>query len=181
MANWFAAFKVESSQWYQDIAAKIPPEIKLFHPDDLHMTISFLGNYNDEKLEDVKKAIESTFFKPFNLYAHRFILLPKESNFSAFCLEFDSSESGLYLQIEKSRENIYKAAGITPDKKKFIPHVTMGRPPRSTSNSERKKIADFVNKLSNFDVKIYIKSSAIYTWSDNRKEKMFKIIFEKDF
>ena len=50
MSNWFVALSVPGAPWFSRVTA--PPDgVRLFHPDDLHITVAFLGACGEQAAE----------------------------------------------------------------------------------------------------------------------------------
>jgi 2'-5' RNA ligase len=47
MPNWFIALPVSPLGWFERLVPPPPAGFRAFHPDDLHLTIAFLGAVDD--------------------------------------------------------------------------------------------------------------------------------------
>ncbi|MEL6346990.1 MAG: hypothetical protein AAFV53_28005, partial [Myxococcota bacterium] len=46
--NWFIAIPVPALSWFSPLVAHVPRGIRRFHPEDLHLTVAFLGPVRQE-------------------------------------------------------------------------------------------------------------------------------------
>lgn len=180
MANWFVAFKVDPGNWYGQLAPLLPQSLKIFHPDDLHMTIAFLGNFN-EKVNplDTKKIVEiirGFTLEPITLNSQGIIVLPSEKHFTAICLDFENPQENGFLHKNKLlldsitilRDRLLEAAGVAPEKRNFLPHVTVARPHRRLSFLQKEILLGELRKIPSMTIPITLKTVALYTWADHR-------------
>jgi hypothetical protein len=41
--NWFVGFPLKAGPWFTGLVADVPSGIRVLHPQDLHLTVAFLG------------------------------------------------------------------------------------------------------------------------------------------
>ncbi|MBQ1848675.1 MAG: RNA 2',3'-cyclic phosphodiesterase [Clostridia bacterium] len=91
-------------------------------PENLHITLAFIGEYNDPK--KALEAVKSVKFEPFE------IKLSRPGSFSGiFWAGVDGGEE-LYKRAEEVRAAL-GMRGIPYDRKKFSPHITLIRKPNA--------------------------------------------------
>ena len=110
------------SNYIQRLATELPRDAKLYAPHNIDFTIKFLGDVQDDKLDEIKKRLKNIKFKPFRamlngigVFSEDFIrvvwagVTPSE--------KFDD----LHKQADKALE------GIVPKEKRFKAHLTIAR------------------------------------------------------
>jgi RNA 2',3'-cyclic 3'-phosphodiesterase len=71
------------------------------------------------------------------------------------------------------------AAGVRRDERPPRFHVTVGRPKRAPSPAERRAAIAWAKSKPPVGARIVIDRLALYTWSENRKERQFRIVRER--
>ncbi len=87
-------------------------------PDNLHITLAFIGE--TDRLKDIIKAVRTLKVEPFS------ISLSNVGNFRDLLWVGLSDRGELNLLAESVRSSL-DSAGISYDRKKFMPHITIVR------------------------------------------------------
>ena len=96
-------------------------------PENLHLTLAFLGECDAQQTEAAKRAINVLTFKPFTITITGGGYLDKGRPNLVFCeLKNDIGRNELFLIQSKLSESL-SAKGFKLDKRKFWPHITLGR------------------------------------------------------
>jgi len=101
------------------------PKVSWIKPDNIHLTLKFLGNVEESKLSEIKKAIVESIknIHPFNL------------SFTDFGY-FDKGYLVVWLGVQPVRELLdligriedeTKKLGFPSEKRVYSPHITLGR------------------------------------------------------
>jgi len=99
------------------------PFVKLVKPQNLHLTLMFLGEIDEKKVEDVKSALTSIKFPKFEIKVSGIGCFPNMRSPRVIFLNCHSSElNKLASEIEKKMSSL----GIRRDKP-FIAHITLAR------------------------------------------------------
>ena len=140
MKRTFFAIKVskETKKFFKQIDQKFPEfhkKVKIANPNNPHITIKFLGDTDEKLIDKIDSALREE--------------MGKLDSFSFFCegtgcFPKDDSPSVLWLGINKGLKNIQRIhtllehhlenSGIEKDKRKFTPHLTLGRVKRFVKN-----------------------------------------------
>ncbi len=120
------------------IAIELPEDIKrklrdikfdetiarIVKPTDYHLTLKFLGEIGEAKLERVKKDLSKIRFKPFRLKLDKTGFFPKDKNFIRVVWISVTPKR----KISKLKEDIDDALiSLFDREKRFEPHITLGR------------------------------------------------------
>jgi len=130
MKRYFIAIHLKKalSPYLGKIKTHLPANLQshLYHPDDLHLTLSFLGNCEDEPLKALNEDLKHTFknFEPFDIQTQTFILLPDEKNprVLAIACELSLSLKNLHDRVNK----VCESSGFKTEEN-FLPHITLLR------------------------------------------------------
>ncbi|MGM0397213.1 MAG: RNA 2',3'-cyclic phosphodiesterase [Bacillota bacterium] len=93
-------------------------------PEHNHLTLNFLGDVEDERLQDVEDAIRSISFGEFSLNMSGLGWFHKRSG-KIYWIGFERNEELLKLQERLHRE--LKDRGFKLEKREYTPHITLGR------------------------------------------------------
>ena len=93
-------------------------------PDNLHLTLAFLGECNLVQTATVKTVMDNTAFNPFPISIERVGRFRRDGGDLWWA---GVRESNLLVKLHGDLTNKLRAAGFTLDKRKFSPHITLGR------------------------------------------------------
>jgi 2'-5' RNA ligase len=121
--------------------------IKLVEPENIHITLKFLGEIYQTKIPDIENIMKSSIvgIKPFQFNLEGVGVFPNQKYIKIIWIGIKNSE--ILENISKIIDE--KITNIIPDKKhqKFIPHITIGRV-KSAKNKEN--ILEIVDKYKNY-------------------------------
>ena len=96
-------------------------------PENLHLTLAFLGECDEAQQLTAKQAVSTIGFEPFTITLAGGGYLDRGRANMVFCeLKNDSGKSKLRLLQSELSENL-SSKGFRPDRRKFWPHITLGR------------------------------------------------------
>ena len=173
--NWFVGFPVDPGNWYQKVITNVPAGIKCFHPDDLHITLAFLGAAGPEKSTRAWNEIVKA-----NLHAMEITLAsmapfgnPEKPSAYAFTLNMGRT---LVTQVmNRYQKRLLILADKGPEKYAPRPHVTIARPPRDATDALRKTGLQWALDVPPPTATLTLDRIALYTWSEDRKTRQFKV------
>jgi 2'-5' RNA ligase len=177
--NWFVALPVRGTEiLLETLAATAPPEVRLFHPEDTHLTIAFMGAMPKEHAAKVLQIMQQIDFEPFKISLSNLIPLPSAKHTSAFSYQLDQGHSQVAAIIDQWRNALLMAGGAPPDYRPPLPHLTIGRPQRKWGKKGVEQGIRWAANLAPVAFETFIDSVALYTWSDDRRYNQFKIVEE---
>lgn len=135
------------------------PELKLVEKENLHITIKFLGEIDDEKVEGVKDILNSIDFPKFKIKLKGVGCFPNEKYIRVIwigCL------SNAFVALAKYIGNSLSTIGFQKETN-YIPHLTIARVKKRPSITlfsflERHKTTEIGNFLVE---KIFLKKSTL--------------------
>jgi 2'-5' RNA ligase len=126
-------------------------DLKIVDADNIHMTIKFLGNVNDESGEKIIKAMKAAVKKlePFEMVVRGVGVFPSEDDMKIIWVGVDDPKplTAIFNGVEKG----LKKLGYEPESRAFTPHVTIARV-RSPKNRLRVKEVVDTHKDDEFGV-----------------------------
>ena len=131
----------------QRLVAQTGADLKLVEPQNIHMTIRFLGDITLNMAEKVFEEMKKTQFTPFNVQINGLGVFPSLSYprvIWARITEGAEQLRSVFTQMEPRLQSL----GFTPDPKGFSPHLTIARV-RSAQNTAQ--LAEFITKNVKYD------------------------------
>ncbi len=149
----FLAFEIEQEEvrkklvTVQSLAVATGADLKLVEPENIHMTIRFLGDVSLDLVDRIFEEMRSIKFKPFPVQLFGIGVFPN-LNFPRVLwagMTFGAEQlQGVFNQIEPKLE----ALGLPPERNAFSPHLTIAR---VRSGRNKSQLADFVAKNAKLD------------------------------
>lgn len=109
----------ELKDYFTELQKQLP-EAKQTFPKDFHLTLKFLGEVEDEKVEEIKQKLKEVKFKPFEAKT-RPIGYFTDKFLKVVYVNVDGDIEKLQKDIDKKLEPMFK-----PDTR-FHPHLTLAR------------------------------------------------------
>ncbi|HUT21898.1 MAG TPA: RNA 2',3'-cyclic phosphodiesterase [Candidatus Bipolaricaulota bacterium] len=123
--------------------------IKWTSPDNMHLTMQFIGEVEYDRLEAVKQSLSNIKFAPFDIeFDFRPSYFPNKTNPNIIKLSIIKGDHELKKINESIKAGLDKE-GIEYEKKDFSPHLTLGR--IKYLNGEFKEIT--ISKINGFTVR----------------------------
>ena len=154
-----------------------PPRVRVFATSDLHVTLGFLGSVQES---DARRAWERIGeFPSFRMVTGSFSgvePLGHPSKPSALCAMVDDGREPLAGMITEARQTLLSAAGAPEDTRPPLPHMTLARIQRRAKATERRQALRWAHSIDLRAVTFTAPSAALYTWADDRQERLFQIV-----
>lgn len=132
------------------LKAKTPAKaIKWVSADNLHLTLKFIGDYPDQKLEELIDILDHALkpFPVFDMIIQGMGMYPNEKN--PRVIWFGISHDETILKIHKILDDSLQKVGVKPDRRDFDAHLTIARIRRRTGKAIIQEIGTI---LSNYTV-----------------------------
>jgi len=177
--NWFLAFPI-SGAFLGDLPSP-PPAVRLFHRDDVHLTLTFLGPVPRPAAERAFAAFEEKFqqtpFAPLQISLGEVVGMGRPSEYTALSALLVQGRETLEEILGSFRAAIAEAAGVRPDRRPPKPHVTLARPKRRATPEERALGLSWASSLE-LSAETLLERVALYTWNEMRRERWFQTVRE---
>lgn len=180
--NWFLAFPVDGA--FLLTLPKLPTQFRRFHPDDVHLTLAFLGG-----------CTEATALGAFALLGERLNGAPISSldislgevvpmggsrrAYTALSALVDRGRQELTECLAMHRDALLEAATGRREKRAPKPHISIARPRRRASDAQREAGLAWASQLDLVGTGARLDRIALYTWHEDRHERLFRIVSER--
>ena len=108
---------------------KISPDIRWVRAENIHITLKFLGEIEQDLLDKVEFSLKSIseVFQPFYIYLKGSGSFPNEKRPRIIWVGIEALQNNLLLKIYNWIENRLETLGIKKEQRKYTPHLTIGR------------------------------------------------------
>jgi len=111
--------------------------IKLVEPENIHVTLKFLGDVKEDKINNIKERLRTVNFSNFNIKLHGVGVFPNENYIKVVWVGCESKE--LYILAKKINE----ALASEFKREEFTAHATIARV------KQKVELHDFLEKHKN--------------------------------
>ncbi len=182
-ANWFVGLPVPAG-WLPQLLATAPEPLRRFHPQDLHITVAFLSACGPERAQAAWRACSQALVAtppPAPLQAQLGALRPfgPARRYSALSFVLRRGQQQLAALIAQLRPLALQAAQLPPADRPPLPHVTIGRPARRATAQVRRELLLWADGLTPADELLSLTRLALFTWSEQRPARQFRIVAEQ--
>lgn len=103
-------------------------DVKWVHPENIHLTLKFLGNIEESRVEPILQAIGGPIqaTSPFSIKVQGMGAFPHSKNPRVIWVGLMDGERVL-TTFQKELEGILAKIGFEPEGRPFQPHLTVGR------------------------------------------------------
>lgn len=123
-------------------------DLKLVEPENIHITLRFLGEVPRSLAEEVAKALGKLRAEPFNVLLKGLGVFPSPSRPRVIWVGIAEGAAELRL-LHRQVEELLRPIGFGPEREAFTPHITLARV-KGVRGLPR--LADFINKYSEVEV-----------------------------
>lgn len=125
---------------------KIPAQVKWVKPENIHLTLKFLGHVTSEELEKIKIITSETRkpFAPFEISISGLGAFPSIKYPRVIWVGIDKGTEELEKIVSNLEERLARM-GFTKEKRPFSPHLTLGR---MKSSKGRERLTEVFTKLT---------------------------------
>ncbi|MBD3346325.1 MAG: RNA 2',3'-cyclic phosphodiesterase [Chitinivibrionales bacterium] len=123
------------------------PHVRWMPADQIHLTLRFIGEVDKHLFEEIKSALYSVHATKFKLSLKGTGYFPPRRDPRVLWVGVENNE--LLLQLFNRIEQALHSVGCEPEKRKFHPHITIGRLKEKVPSS---KVMPFVVNNALFSV-----------------------------
>jgi len=180
--NWFFAFPIDGS-FVLELPA-LPSNFRRFQPEDVHLTLAFLGGCGQTAAERALSALEDRLKRePLESMAVSLAdVVPmggSRRNYSALSALLDRGRAQASASIAALRDLLTQTASGRTEKRPPNPHVSIARPRSRASEADREAGLAWAAGLQLHSVHARLDRIALYTWSEARRDRLFQIVAER--
>lgn len=176
--NWFVAWPVGGAEeWLASLERQAPGGLHFLAPADLHVTLAFLGRYDEKLLPKISGLIRDLPLRGAEVGLNQFVALPQPRRFSALAFVLGSGWQEIEKQIATWRGRICREAGAKIETRPSLPHVTVARPDRRIGDEDRDAALDWMLQLPpQTGVRLRLGRPCIYTWAGRDDTARYRAI-----
>ena len=169
--NWFVALPIDPGDWFDRLVARAPTTaLRLFHRDDLHITVAFLGRVEPERASAAWEATaplaRGRFEAPLAARLGRIRPMGAPRRFSALSVVLEEGGGPIAGLMAELRAVAWRAAGAEPDHRPALPHLTVARPTRSAREPARRAALAWAAACGEVGARVTVAELALYTWAE---------------
>ncbi|MBN2335209.1 RNA 2',3'-cyclic phosphodiesterase [Candidatus Bathyarchaeota archaeon] len=122
-------------------------DVKFVEPENIHLTLKFLGEIEQSRVDEAVEAVKSTSFKPFTVMIEGVGAFP---NLRRPRVVWAGITEGVteFVEIWKSTDLRLSKLGFERERRGFSPHITIGR---VRSGRNRDRLAEEIAALGDFE------------------------------
>jgi 2'-5' RNA ligase len=179
--NWFLAWPIDGAFALQ---APLPPTgVRRLHPDDLHVTIAFLGGCGEPAAMRALAALDAELAQapvlPLTVSLGAVVAMGPKRVYSALSALLDRGRSEAEAAIGRLRGDLCAAAGVREDRRPPKAHATLARPRFRATNEQRALGLNWASALDLSNVHLCLDRIALYTWHEPRGLRQFRIVAQR--
>lgn len=179
--NWFFAFPLDGA-FVLELPA-VPTHFRVFHPDDVHLTLAFLGGTGEEParraLDVLDASLADTPLAALDVTLGEVVPMGSARRYTALSALLGEGREPLVACLTELGGLLCETALGRRPSRPAKPHVTVARPRRQASEADRAEGLVWARGLDLGRVRRRLDRIALYTWSDQRKERLFKVVAER--
>lgn len=121
--------------------------VRWVKPRGIHLTLKFLGNVPADRINEIVVTINQGVrgIRPFALSFGGLGCFPSPSRPNVIWIGVDGDTETL-SRLQGSIENRLSTLGYRPEKRKYTPHLTLGRVARHVETGERRQLGGLIEK-----------------------------------
>lgn len=131
----------------QGLLLKTGADLKVVEPQNIHITVRFLGNVSEGTVEKIFLDMQKLQFSPFDVKIHGVGAFP-DARYPRVVWAGITQGANDLRQIFSQLEPHLQALGFAPDPKGFSPHLTIAR---VRSGRNKVELAKFITDNGNFE------------------------------
>lgn len=139
--------------------------VRWVHPENLHVTLRFLGATDPEKISDLVKYAHNAIkmIEPFPLQLHHIRFFPSPT--APRAIAADIIPTSELFELANALEEVAANLGFTPETKPYLPHLTLGRITHHHTPNLREELILNTNPMMVNEIVLFNSSKTEYSQS----------------
>jgi RNA 2',3'-cyclic 3'-phosphodiesterase len=180
--NWFLAFPFDGT--FVAELTDVPPCVRRFPAEDVHLTLSFFGGCGEEKAMRALAVLDELLEKapPSSIDVSLGEVVPmggSKRDYTALSALLERGREPTEACIAKLRDPLHEAATGRLEKRPPKAHVTIARPKIRPKDADRACGLEWAKSLDLSGVSGRLDRIALYTWHEKRPARLFRIVAER--
>ncbi len=121
--------------------------VKTVEKDNVHITLKFLGDVEDRKVEPIKETLGQIKFNSFNIHVKGVGFFPSPNHIKVAWVGVEEGNDGM-SDLAKQIDDKMKKLGFKKEKKKFIAHATLARIKKINAQEREEMLKDLEPHLN---------------------------------
>ena len=147
----FIAIDIDVNKNLVEFASEIKKtqaDLKLVEPENIHITIKFLGDTDEEKIEEIKEIIKNSVeeIEPFEIKLKGSGVFPNKNYMKVLWIGIEKADK--IREIAKKIDKRLTKIGFEPEKRDFSAHLTIAR---IKSPRNKDKLIGIIEKYKEFE------------------------------
>lgn len=180
-ANWFFAFPLPGQ--FVLALPQLPREFRRYHPDDVHLTLAFLGPCGTEAATRALAVLDQLLHDEtptaIDISLAEVVPMGSPRRYSALSALLDQGRDEAARCITRLREPLERAADTRPDDRPAKPHVTLAKPSRRATPADRNRGLTWARALDLRHIQARLDRIALYTAAPAPNDRRFQITAER--
>jgi 2'-5' RNA ligase len=179
--NWFFAFPLDGA--FVTELPPMPAGFRRYHPDDVHLTLTFLGGCGEapalRALAVLDEILPVSGALAISVSLAEIAPMGAKWKYSALSALLRRGREETESLIGRLRDPLSEAAINRREKRKPKAHVTVARPMIRANDAHRQAGLAWASSVDLGHVEQTLDRVALYTWHENRRERLFQIVAER--
>ncbi|MGC4088624.1 MAG: 2'-5' RNA ligase family protein [Polyangiaceae bacterium] len=179
--NWFFAFPLDGS--FLEALPALPAGFRRYHADDVHLTLAFLGGCGEvaalRALAVLDEMLQREAPSPLEVTLGEVSAMGSKRAYTALAALLDDGRQPTESLITALRDPLTDAAGGRRERRPAKAHVTLARPRHRASDAQRELGLAWAGSLDLRSVRARLDKVALYRWSENRTQRLFRIVEQR--
>lgn len=180
--NWFLAFPFDGR--FVDELTDVPPCVRRFPGEDVHLTLSFFGGCGEERamraLAVLDALLEKEALAPIDVALGEVVPLGgSKRDYTALSALLSRGREETEGVMARLRDPLHEAATGRIEKRPPKAHVTIARPKLRAKDADRACGLEWAKSLELHGVTGRLDRVALYTWHEKRPARLFRIVAER--
>jgi 2'-5' RNA ligase len=110
---------------YAERARRLAPEARWARPEGLHVTLKFIGEVSDAKVQEIKAALAAVKAAPFEVKFESAGFFPSPKSPRVFWIGVEGTQA--LPQLAAAIDDATQKLGIAKEERAYNPHLTLAR------------------------------------------------------
>ncbi len=177
--NWFIAWPIDAMALAPSLREGLPAGLRRVAEADLHITLAFLGAVGAEHADRAWRRALTLPCPVFRVEPLRLAALGNPRRPSAYGMVLDDDAGRLTAFIGEHRDALRAAAGVEPESRPALPHLTLARPPRSAGPAIRQRASAWLERTDIPAITLQLDRFVLYTRAPDQRASRFLRVAER--
>jgi RNA 2',3'-cyclic 3'-phosphodiesterase len=179
--NWFFAFPLDGA--FVETLPELPVGFRRYHPDDVHLTLAFLGGCGEAGAERALAVLDELLPQsqqpPIAVSLGHIAAMGPKGRYSALSALLERGRAETEAFMAQFCDPLLLAATGRRERRKPKAHVTLARPRHRATDAQREAGRAWAERVELGAVEAVLDRIVLYTWSENRAERLFRRVTER--